>query len=244
MVSGLAPGRLALTWMVGKSTCGSGATGKQRIGDEADEQDARHQQRGADRVADERRRNAFVHAQVRMTAGASFPESREPCALVACTDVRFQIPCSGGSARICESEAAVWPGAYSLPEWLRERKRSCHPFNLRPIGWSPARPRTGGTGPQICVLTVPLNTWSGQSDYERGHDHRPRRSSDRNLRAAGKTVGRQGVAEGDRADLADRAESAAAVRRHRRGLGGAAGRPAGADVGCRDASPIARSPSA
>ena len=27
MVSGLAPGRLAVTWMVGKSTCGSGATG-------------------------------------------------------------------------------------------------------------------------------------------------------------------------------------------------------------------------
>ena len=27
MVSGLAPGRLAETWMVGKSTCGSGATG-------------------------------------------------------------------------------------------------------------------------------------------------------------------------------------------------------------------------
>ena len=28
MVSGLAPGRLALTWMVGKSTCGSAATGR------------------------------------------------------------------------------------------------------------------------------------------------------------------------------------------------------------------------
>jgi hypothetical protein len=28
MVSGLAPGRLALTWMVGKSTWGSGATGR------------------------------------------------------------------------------------------------------------------------------------------------------------------------------------------------------------------------
>ena len=27
MVSGLAPGRLALTWRVGKSTCGSAATG-------------------------------------------------------------------------------------------------------------------------------------------------------------------------------------------------------------------------
>ena len=27
MVSGLAPGRVAETWMVGKSTCGSGATG-------------------------------------------------------------------------------------------------------------------------------------------------------------------------------------------------------------------------
>src|SRR5260370_18814987 len=30
MVSGLAPGRLAPTEMVGKSTCGSGATGKNR----------------------------------------------------------------------------------------------------------------------------------------------------------------------------------------------------------------------
>ncbi|MFK4603766.1 hypothetical protein ABIF57_003218 [Bradyrhizobium diazoefficiens] len=27
MVSGLPPGRLAVIWMVGKSTCGSGATG-------------------------------------------------------------------------------------------------------------------------------------------------------------------------------------------------------------------------
>jgi len=27
MVSGLAPGNEALTWMVGKSTCGNGATG-------------------------------------------------------------------------------------------------------------------------------------------------------------------------------------------------------------------------
>ena len=27
IVSGLAPGRLALTWIVGKSICGSGATG-------------------------------------------------------------------------------------------------------------------------------------------------------------------------------------------------------------------------
>src|SRR6202035_6067116 len=30
MVSGLAPGRLALTWMVGNSTCGSGETGRER----------------------------------------------------------------------------------------------------------------------------------------------------------------------------------------------------------------------
>ena len=27
MVSGLAPGNVAVTWMVGKSTCGNGATG-------------------------------------------------------------------------------------------------------------------------------------------------------------------------------------------------------------------------
>src|ERR1700683_2942719 len=30
MVSALAPARLAFTWMVGKSTCGSGETGKMR----------------------------------------------------------------------------------------------------------------------------------------------------------------------------------------------------------------------
>ena len=30
IVSGLAPGRLQLTWMVGKSTRGSGATGKSK----------------------------------------------------------------------------------------------------------------------------------------------------------------------------------------------------------------------
>ena len=58
---GLAPGSVAVTWMVGKSTCGSGATGSSGIGDEADEQDARHQQRGGDRVADEGRRDALVH---------------------------------------------------------------------------------------------------------------------------------------------------------------------------------------
>ena len=30
MVSGLAPGRLAFTWIVGKSTCGSGETGSKQ----------------------------------------------------------------------------------------------------------------------------------------------------------------------------------------------------------------------
>ena len=53
MVSGLAPGSWAVTWMVGKSTCGSGATGRQRVGGEADKQDAGHEQRGGDRVLDE-----------------------------------------------------------------------------------------------------------------------------------------------------------------------------------------------
>ena len=40
MVSGLAPGRLALTWMVGKSTSGSAATGRLKIGDDAEHQEA------------------------------------------------------------------------------------------------------------------------------------------------------------------------------------------------------------
>ncbi len=53
MVSGLAPGNDAETEMVGKSTCGSGATGKKRKDHQADEENAAHQQRGRDRPADE-----------------------------------------------------------------------------------------------------------------------------------------------------------------------------------------------
>ena len=40
--------------MVGKSTCGNGATGRNGKDDQADEGQRRHQQRGGDRPADER----------------------------------------------------------------------------------------------------------------------------------------------------------------------------------------------
>ncbi len=53
MVSGLAPGRLAVTWMVGKSTLGRSLTGKQPVGEDAEDEDARHDQRGHDGPPDE-----------------------------------------------------------------------------------------------------------------------------------------------------------------------------------------------
>ena len=39
MVSGLAPGRLAVTWMVGKSTLGRSLTGRQPVAHDPEEQD-------------------------------------------------------------------------------------------------------------------------------------------------------------------------------------------------------------
>ena len=53
MVSALAPWKLAVTWIVGKSTCGKRGDRQERKGDQADEGQRRHQQRGGDRPADE-----------------------------------------------------------------------------------------------------------------------------------------------------------------------------------------------
>ena len=55
MVSGLAPGSFADTWMVGKSTCGSGATGSNGKATRPTSSEPRHQQRGGDRALDEGR---------------------------------------------------------------------------------------------------------------------------------------------------------------------------------------------
>ena len=54
IVSGLAPGRLALTAMTGKSTCGSGDTGSCSERDGAGQHDRQVQQRRGDRAGDER----------------------------------------------------------------------------------------------------------------------------------------------------------------------------------------------
>jgi hypothetical protein len=75
---------------------------KQRIGDHADEQNARHHQRGADRVSDEKRRDAFVHVlRPGKAAGASFPRrwgitpARTPGAIVRFPRLRSVAPESG-----------------------------------------------------------------------------------------------------------------------------------------------------
>ena len=72
MVSGDAPGRLALTWMVGKVDLRQRRDRQQRIGDEADEQDRRHHQRGGDGMADERAGDASVSCGSAPAAGVGF----------------------------------------------------------------------------------------------------------------------------------------------------------------------------
>jgi len=63
MVSGLAPGRVAVIWMVGKSILRQRRDRQLRVGDQADEQDPRHQQRGTDRKPNKGCRNsAAVHS--------------------------------------------------------------------------------------------------------------------------------------------------------------------------------------
>ena len=73
-VSGLAPGSWALTEMVGKSTCGSGATGSLVKGEHARERDAQGQQGGRHRPGDERRGD--VHRP--SPAGADRSAGRRP----------------------------------------------------------------------------------------------------------------------------------------------------------------------
>ncbi len=55
MASGLAPGMVARTEMVGKSTCGNGETGSRKNASAAGQRDAEGQQRGGDGPADEGR---------------------------------------------------------------------------------------------------------------------------------------------------------------------------------------------
>ena len=61
--------------MVGKSTFGSGATGRLLIGDQSDKQDADHDQRGRNRELDEGRGNTASHDQSNLSA-LGFPAVR------------------------------------------------------------------------------------------------------------------------------------------------------------------------
>ena len=53
IVSGLAPGRLAFTWIVGKSTVGQVADRQQPVAHDAEDQDREDEQRRRDGPADE-----------------------------------------------------------------------------------------------------------------------------------------------------------------------------------------------
>ena len=68
MVSGSAPARLALTWMVGKSTLGSSLTGSAQIAEDAENHQRRHQQRGHHRIFDKAPRD--VHGALSSAAAA------------------------------------------------------------------------------------------------------------------------------------------------------------------------------
>ena len=73
IVSGLAPGSAADTWMVGKSTCGSGATGSSRKPTSAGQRERDGQQRGRDRPPDERRGDVHGGSAARAGLAAALP---------------------------------------------------------------------------------------------------------------------------------------------------------------------------
>ena len=73
IVSGLAPGSAAETWIVGKSTCGSGETGRSVAATAPVEDDRQAQQRGGDRTPDERRGQAHGRLTRWASPGSSAP---------------------------------------------------------------------------------------------------------------------------------------------------------------------------
>ena len=89
-VSGLAPGRLAPTWMVGKSTVGRSLTGSCRYDSDAEHDDAQHDQRRRDRAFDEE--GGDIHGVV-FAPGPDLTLTRLP-----------------GMSRSCPSVTTVSPG--------------------------------------------------------------------------------------------------------------------------------------
>ena len=85
MVSALAPGRVAETWMVGKSTCGSGAIGSIGKLTSANHQQSGRQQRRPDRTADERFGDAHFGAGVVGGAAADVVDVAEVAGAAAGT---------------------------------------------------------------------------------------------------------------------------------------------------------------
>ena len=95
IVSGSAPGRPALTTMVGKSTLGSSLTGSVEVAEHAEDHERRHQQRRHDRASDELARDVHGAVAARLRAGlhdgdrlarndAQLPVGDRPCR-PACT---------------------------------------------------------------------------------------------------------------------------------------------------------------
>ena len=70
MVSALAPAKVAVTWMVGKSTCGKRRDRQKRKGGDPDERQRRHQEGGRDRPLDERLGEIHLKGSVQRPAAS------------------------------------------------------------------------------------------------------------------------------------------------------------------------------
>ena len=77
MVSALAPAKLALTVMVGKSTVGRSLTGERLVTEHAEDQDADHHQRGGHRPTYEQ--SGDVHDAPRFPSPCSVPLAASSC---------------------------------------------------------------------------------------------------------------------------------------------------------------------
>ena len=102
MVSALAPLQVVVIWMVGKSTCGSGATGRNGKRHDADERQRRHQQRRRDRPPDEGFGNAHDASPCVAAVGG---------AVMVTGDVGLQLVLAVGDDAIAVIEARRDDGA-------------------------------------------------------------------------------------------------------------------------------------
>ena len=112
MVSGSAPGRLADTSMVGKSTLGSSLTGKRGIAEDAEDHQRRHQQRRHHRPFDEELRNVHCESALSGDRLRGRAAARGGAAGVVASAVapRFR----GAARHLAAGKTRSWPSVITL----------------------------------------------------------------------------------------------------------------------------------